>query len=110
MLLGGCFERYHLGYVLPEATPDGTEPDVYYALFRIAAACAENGFLEELAAEIDGLSGFERQSVGGREVWRDPGNVVLLRDDILIHLSAPRGSTLESVEPVVEAFVASPPE
>ena len=108
MLLAGCYERYYAGYVLPEGAPAETSPQLYWAIFRIAGSCADDGFASDVATHVSSTPGFEPGSIEGVDVWRDAYNIVALHDDIVIHLSADP-TTYDGYQAFVEAFFAAQP-
>ena len=108
MLLGGCYERYYAGYVLPEGAAVETSPQLYWAIFRIARSCADQGFATDVATHVSSSPGFEPGSIEGVDVWRDAYNIVALHDDIVIHLSADP-TTYDEYQSFVDAFFAAQP-
>jgi hypothetical protein len=108
MLLGGCYERYYAGYVLPEDAAVETSPQLYWAIFRIAGSCADQGFATDVANHVSSTPGFEPGSIEGVDVLRDDYNIVALHDDIVIHLSADP-TTFDEYQAFVDAFFAAQP-
>ena len=108
MLLGDCYERYYAGYVVPEGARAETSPQLYWAIFRIAQSCADQGFAADVAQHVSSTPGFELGSIAGVDVWRDANNIVAVHDDIVIHLSA-EPTTFDEYQAFVDAFFAVQP-
>jgi hypothetical protein len=109
MLLGDCYERYYVGYVLPEGAPVETPPDLYWSIFRIAGLCADDGFAEHVVTHVSSNLGFEQSSIEGIDVWRDANSIVVVRGDIVIHLSSQDPATFEEYAGFIDAFFAQQP-
>jgi hypothetical protein len=109
MLLANCYERYYVGYVLPDGAPVETTPQLYWSIFRIAGSCADDGFANDVIAHVSSSLGFHQTSIEGIDVLQDPHSIVAVRGDIVIHLSAQHPVTFDEYGVFVDAFFAQQP-
>jgi hypothetical protein len=108
MLLRDCFERYYVGYVLPDDAA-AEQTSLYWAVFRVAETCVNNGFLDAISDHIGSLQGFETQTIAGQEIRRDAHNIFALRGDIVVNLTSQDPTALDQYAAFVDAFFAQQP-
>jgi hypothetical protein len=103
--LGGCAERFYLGYILP----DGVTADVvdnnllWLGLEKAAGWCVEDGLLDDVAA------GRQAEQIGGLTVYRDEQITTALVGDVLITLYTTNPQTYVDLAPFIEQFFAGQP-
>ena len=106
---GDCFERFYLGYILP----DGVTAEVvdnnllWLGLEKAAGRCVENGLLEDVGADI--AAGRRAEQIGGVTVYRDEQLTTALMGDVLITLYTTNPQTYIDLAPFIEQFFAGQP-
>jgi hypothetical protein len=106
---GECAERFYLGAVLPDASVGRvlSDGDLFLGLEKASGVCVEDGFLDDVAAQI----GSDRRSeqISGVTVYRNEQTTTTLIDDVLITLHSTNPQTYIDMAPFIEQFFAGQP-
>ena len=109
MWLRECAERFYFGAVLPDASVGRVvgDGDLFLGLEKASGVCVEDGFLDDVAAQIG--SGRRSEQIGGLTVYRDERITQALIGDVLITFESTNPQTYIDMAPFIEQFFAGQP-
>jgi hypothetical protein len=109
--LGECAERFYLGYVRPDAAADTphSPDDLDLAISEAAGWCVEDGFLDDLAADIASRPGAHPEQIGGLNTSVDQQTIVALVGDVIVVLGSGNSQTFAEMLPFIEGFFTGLP-